>query len=336
MLFLWCGQSCRKLLQTAVIFSCVELECACFNLSILSAALSARGGHSYPALITEVFTCRSFLAGQQPTQEWDRTTRACRRCRRGWRTSCCNLGAIEGVKWRVRSRFRNIPISNEVELNCCFGLVWFLSTDFTERCLCGGGFPSPMQNLLLSGSRSSTDASRRVCVTELEVGGMSAGENGCNSNAGTNDEGITHLEVTQQSLPALNSDSWSCEGFGEGGCTSAPSASWGEFEGFREPLGRWQRSHPSADVLLKSKNASGDGTDVSRGHRSAAAGHFCSEPSLHSATQEASSSLNEVSVHSEAKTRSVCVTASFRFVSECLLYREQRRAGRGTVRLLFS
>ncbi|XP_040528082.1 uncharacterized protein CLBA1 isoform X1 [Gallus gallus] len=150
-----------------------------------------------------------------------------------------------------------------------------------------------MQNLLLSGSRSSTDASRRVCVTELEVGGMSAGENGCNSNAGTNDEGITHLEVTQQSLPALNSDSWSCEGFGEGGCTSAPSASWGEFEGFREPLGRWQRSHPSADVLLKSKNASGDGTDVSRGHCSAAAGHFCSEPSLHSATQEASSSLNE-------------------------------------------
>ncbi|POI22018.1 hypothetical protein CIB84_014234, partial [Bambusicola thoracicus] len=150
-----------------------------------------------------------------------------------------------------------------------------------------------MQNLLLSGSRSSTDASRRVCVTELEVGGMSAGENGCNSNAGTDDEGITHLEVTQQSLLALNSDSWSCEGSGESGCTSALSASWGDFEGFREPSGRWQRSHPTADALLKSENASGGGTGVSRGHRGAAAGHFCSEPSLHSATQEASSSLSE-------------------------------------------
>uniref|UniRef100_A0A8C3L3X3 Clathrin binding box of aftiphilin containing 1 n=1 Tax=Chrysolophus pictus TaxID=9089 RepID=A0A8C3L3X3_CHRPC len=147
-----------------------------------------------------------------------------------------------------------------------------------------------MQNLLQSGSRSSTDASRRVCVTELEVGGMSGGENGWNSNAGTNNEGITHLEVTQQSLPVLNGDRRSCEGSGESCCTSAPSGSWGEFEGFRESLGKWQRFHPSPDILLKSKNTSDGGTGVSGGRCSAAAGHFCSEPSLRS---EASSSLNE-------------------------------------------
>uniref|UniRef100_G1NL64 Aftiphilin clathrin-binding box domain-containing protein n=1 Tax=Meleagris gallopavo TaxID=9103 RepID=G1NL64_MELGA len=119
-----------------------------------------------------------------------------------------------------------------------------------------------MQNLLQSGSRSSTDASCRVCVTELEV--------------------------TQQSLPVLKSDRRSCEGSGESCCTSAPSGSWGEFEGFKEPLGKW---HPRPDILLKSKNTSDGGTGVSRGHCSAAAaGHFCSEPSLRS---EASSSLNE-------------------------------------------
>ncbi|XP_031461464.1 uncharacterized protein CLBA1 isoform X2 [Phasianus colchicus] len=121
-----------------------------------------------------------------------------------------------------------------------------------------------MQNLLQSGSRSSTDASRRVCVTELQV--------------------------TQQSLPVLNGDRRSCEGSGESCCTSAPSGSWGEFEGFEESLGKWQRFHPSPDVLLKSKNTSDGGTGVSRGCCSAAAGHFCSEPSLHS---EASSSLDE-------------------------------------------
>uniref|UniRef100_A0A669QTF7 Clathrin binding box of aftiphilin containing 1 n=1 Tax=Phasianus colchicus TaxID=9054 RepID=A0A669QTF7_PHACC len=130
-------------------------------------------------------------------------------------------------------------------------------TDFTKRCLSGGGFPSTMQNLLQSGSRSSTDASRRV---------------------------------TQQSLPVLNGDRRSCEGSGESCCTSAPSGSWGEFEGFEESLGKWQRFHPSPDVLLKSKNTSDGGTGVSRGCCSAAAGHFCSEPSLHS---EASSSLDE-------------------------------------------
>uniref|UniRef100_A0A8C9F7S6 Aftiphilin clathrin-binding box domain-containing protein n=1 Tax=Pavo cristatus TaxID=9049 RepID=A0A8C9F7S6_PAVCR len=161
-----------------------------------------------------------------------------------------------------------------------------------------------MQNLLLSGSRSSTDASHRACVTELGVGGMSGCENGWNSNTGTNNEGITHLEVTQQSLPVLNSDRRSCEGSDESGCTSAPSGSWGEFEGFREPLGKWQRFHPSPDILLKSKNASGGGTGVSRGHCSAAAGHFCSEPSLHSAIQEASSCLNEADLCYEGIFRS--------------------------------
>ncbi|XP_015721059.1 uncharacterized protein CLBA1 isoform X1 [Coturnix japonica] len=150
-----------------------------------------------------------------------------------------------------------------------------------------------MQNLLLSGSRSSTDASRRVCVTELEVGGMSGYENGWNSNAGTNNEGITHLELTEQSLPVLNNDRQSCDVSGESGCSSAPSASWGEFEGFREPLGKWQRLHPSPDFVLKSKNASDGGTGVSREHCSAADGHFCSEPFLHSAIQEASSSVDE-------------------------------------------
>ncbi|XP_065605290.1 uncharacterized protein CLBA1 isoform X2 [Cyrtonyx montezumae] len=123
---------------------------------------------------------------------------------------------------------------------------------------------------------------------------MSLCENGCNSNAGTNSGGINRLEVTQQSLPALNSNRRSCEGSAESGCTSAPSGSWGEFEGFREPLGRWERFHHSPDVWLTSKNTSEGGTDWSGGHCSAAAAaHFCSEPSRHSVIQEASSSVSE-------------------------------------------
>ncbi|XP_021258884.1 uncharacterized protein C14orf79 homolog isoform X2 [Numida meleagris] len=122
---------------------------------------------------------------------------------------------------------------------------------------------------------------------------MSVRQNGCDSNAGAEDEGLAPLEVMQRSLPGLSSDRRSCEGSAESGCTSAPSGSWGEFEGFREPLGKWERFRHGADILLKSANTSQSGTEWSRGHCSAAAHRFRSEPSLHSAIQEASSSLNE-------------------------------------------
>ncbi|OXB59483.1 hypothetical protein ASZ78_008308 [Callipepla squamata] len=166
-------------------------------------------------------------------------------------------------------------------------------TGFTKRCRSVGGFPGKVQNLLLLGSCNSTGTSCRVSATDPKVGGMSVCENGCNSNVGTNSGGITHLEVTQQNLPVLNSSKRSCEGSAESGCTSAPSGSWGEFEGFKEPLGKWERFHHSPDVWLKSKNSSEDGTDWSGGHCSAAAARYCSEPSRHSEIQEASSSLSE-------------------------------------------
>ncbi|KFP06491.1 Uncharacterized protein C14orf79, partial [Calypte anna] len=95
---------------------------------------------------------------------------------------------------------------------------------------------------------------------------------------------------SQQSLPVVNSKR-SCEGFSESSCsTSEASGSWGDFEGFRESSDESERFGHDPEVLVKSTGISSRvDTDLSR----ASAGHFCSEPSLPSGTQEAPSSINE-------------------------------------------
>ncbi|KFV44270.1 Uncharacterized protein C14orf79, partial [Gavia stellata] len=127
-----------------------------------------------------------------------------------------------------------------------------------------------------------------------EVCGMSLDESGCNLNERTNNEEIINLEVMQQSLPVVNSKGKSCERFSESSySTSEPSSSWGDFEGFRESLDKSERFSRNLEALVKARKTSRVHTDLSSGHCSTSAGHFCSEPSLHSGIQEASSSLNE-------------------------------------------
>ncbi|XP_050753911.1 uncharacterized protein CLBA1 [Gymnogyps californianus] len=153
-----------------------------------------------------------------------------------------------------------------------------------------------MQNLSLVESLTNTDTSHRMFLKDLavEVGGMSLDESDCNLNERTNNEEIINLEVMQQSLPVVNSKGRSCEGFSESSySTSEPSGSWGDFEGFRESLDKSERFSHNLEVLVKSIKTSRVDTDLSSGRCSTSAGHFCSEPSLHSGIQEASSSLNE-------------------------------------------
>ncbi|KAF1420640.1 hypothetical protein FQV23_0002486, partial [Spheniscus humboldti] len=127
-----------------------------------------------------------------------------------------------------------------------------------------------------------------------EVGGTSLDESDCNSNERTNNEEIINLEVMQQSLPGVYSKGRSCEGFSESSCsTLEPTGSWGDFEGFRESLDKSERFSHNLEVLVKSTKTSRADTDLSGGRCRASAGHFCSEPSLHSGIQEAWSSLNE-------------------------------------------
>ncbi|KFR00801.1 Uncharacterized protein C14orf79, partial [Nipponia nippon] len=124
-----------------------------------------------------------------------------------------------------------------------------------------------------------------------EAGGMSLDESDCNSNERTNNEEIINLEVMQQSLPVVNSKGRTCEGSGYS--TSEPSGSWGDFEGFRESLDKSERFSHNLEVLVKSTKTSRVDADLSNEHCSTSAGHFCSEPSPRSGTQEASSSLKE-------------------------------------------
>ncbi|KFO12528.1 Uncharacterized protein C14orf79, partial [Balearica regulorum gibbericeps] len=127
-----------------------------------------------------------------------------------------------------------------------------------------------------------------------EVGGMCLHESDCNLNERTNNEEISNLEVMQQSLPVVNSRGRSCEGCSESSySTSEPSSSWGDFEGFRESSDKSERFSHDLEVLVKSTKTRRGDRDVSSGHCNASAGHFCSEPSLHSGIQEAPSSLNE-------------------------------------------
>lgn len=183
-----------------------------------------------------------------------------------------------------------------------------------------------MQNLSLVESLANTDTSHQMSLKDLaiEVGGTCLNESDCNLNETTNNEEILNFEVMQQVLPVVNSKGRSCEGFSESSYSiSEPSSSWGDFEGFREPLDKSERLGHNPEVLVKSTKTSRHDMGFSSEHCSASAGHFCSEPSLCSERQEACSSLNEVCVNSKPKTRNVCITASYisRFVSECLLYR---------------
>ncbi|XP_072720151.1 uncharacterized protein CLBA1 [Ciconia boyciana] len=153
-----------------------------------------------------------------------------------------------------------------------------------------------MQNMSLVESLTNTDTSHRMSLKDLavDIGDASLDESDCNSNERTNNQEIINLEVMQQSLPAGNGKGRSCEGFSESTySTSELSGSWGDFEGFRESLDKSERFSHNLEVLVKSTKTSRVNTDFSSRHCGTSAGHFCSEPSLHSGTQEASSSVNE-------------------------------------------
>ncbi|KAM6311508.1 uncharacterized protein CLBA1 [Aegotheles albertisi] len=151
-----------------------------------------------------------------------------------------------------------------------------------------------MQNLSLVESLPNTDVSCWMSLKDLsvEVGAMSVSD--CKLNVRTNNEEIINLGVIQESLPVVNGQGRSCEGFPESSYgTSEPSGSWGDFEGFRESSDKSERFGHNLQILAKSTKTSRADAALSRGHCRASAGHFCSEPSLHSGTQEAWSSLDE-------------------------------------------
>ncbi|XP_032919070.1 uncharacterized protein CLBA1 [Catharus ustulatus] len=150
-----------------------------------------------------------------------------------------------------------------------------------------------MQNLSVVESLADTDISHCEPPKDLaaEAGGVSLGGSDCNCNERTSNEEIVNLEAMQQSLPVMNSKGRSCEGFSESSfSTSEPSGSWGDFEGFQEPLDKPEFSC-NLEVLVKSAKASGG--DASSGGCSISAAQVCAEPSLCPGMQEASGSLNE-------------------------------------------
>ncbi|XP_035183198.1 uncharacterized protein CLBA1 [Oxyura jamaicensis] len=123
---------------------------------------------------------------------------------------------------------------------------------------------------------------------------MSLDGSDSNMNERTNNEEITNPGVMQQSLPVVVNSSSRSEGGSESSyCTSEPSGSWGDFEGFRESLGKSERFDHNTEISVKSTKTSEGDTDWSGGHCSTSDGHLCSEPSLHSGIQDVSSSLNE-------------------------------------------
>lgn len=131
-----------------------------------------------------------------------------------------------------------------------------------------------------------------------EAGEVSLHENGCNWNERTRNEEIVNLEATQQSLPAMNSEGRSCEEFSESSFSpSEPSGSWGDFEGFTEPLDKSETFSDNLEVLVNSATTRGADLELSSGGCSISAAHVCAEPSLCQGMQAASGSLSEVRVH---------------------------------------
>ncbi|XP_030806139.1 uncharacterized protein CLBA1 [Camarhynchus parvulus] len=153
-----------------------------------------------------------------------------------------------------------------------------------------------MQNLSVAESLGNTDIPRCEPPKDLaaEAGGVSLHESGCNWNERTRNEEIVNLEATQQSLPAMNREGRSCEEFSESSfSTSEPSGSWGDFEGFTEPLDRSEIFSDKLEVLVKSATTRGADLELSRGGCSISAAHVCAEPSLSHGMREASGSLRE-------------------------------------------
>ncbi|XP_055659234.1 uncharacterized protein CLBA1 [Falco peregrinus] len=152
-----------------------------------------------------------------------------------------------------------------------------------------------MQNLAPVENLTDTDTLHQMSPKDLAAGagGTSPKERDCNLNERTSNDEIINLEVTQQSLPVMSSKG-GCEGFSVSAySTSEPSGSWGDFEGFKESLEKTKRSSHNLEVLVKSIKTSRVDTDLSSGRCSTSAHHSHSEPSPHSAIQEASSSLKE-------------------------------------------
>ncbi|KAL2304016.1 hypothetical protein Nmel_009305 [Mimus melanotis] len=153
-----------------------------------------------------------------------------------------------------------------------------------------------MQNLSVVESLANTGISHYEPPKDLaaEAGDVSLGESGCNWNERTSNEEIVNLGAMQQSVPLLNSKGRSCEEFSESSfSTSEPSGSWGDFEGFKEPLDKSERFSYNPEVLVKSAKASGADPDLSRGGCSISAAQVCAEPSLCRGMQDAPGSLNE-------------------------------------------
>ncbi|XP_063255562.1 uncharacterized protein CLBA1 isoform X1 [Prinia subflava] len=161
-----------------------------------------------------------------------------------------------------------------------------------------------MQNLSVVESLANTDV---YCEPPrdlaAEAGGVSLNESGCNWNERTSNEEIFNLEAMQQSLPVMNSKGRSCEGFSESSFSSSePSGSWGDFEGFKEPLDKSERFGHNLEVLVKSANRCGADLDPS------SRGCSVSEPSLCHGTQ-AEGSLSEalgISRHRGKQARRHC------------------------------
>ncbi|XP_064279190.1 uncharacterized protein CLBA1 [Passer domesticus] len=153
-----------------------------------------------------------------------------------------------------------------------------------------------MQNLSVVESLGSVDIPHCELPEDLaaEAGGVSLQESGCDWNERKSDEEIVNLEAMQQSLPVTNSEGRSREEFSESSfSTSEPSGSWGDFEGFREPLDKPERFDDNHEVLVKSARARGAHPDLSSGGCSISAAHVCTEPSLCHGMQEASGSQGE-------------------------------------------
>ncbi|KAL9849713.1 uncharacterized protein CLBA1 isoform 1-T5 [Geothlypis trichas] len=153
-----------------------------------------------------------------------------------------------------------------------------------------------MQNLSVAESLGNADTPHCEPPKDraAEAGEVSLHENGCNWNERTRNEEIVNLEATQQSLPAMNSEGRSCEEFSESSFSpSEPSGSWGDFEGFTEPLDKSEAFSDNLEALVNSATTRGADLERSSGGCSISAAHVCAEPSLCHGMQAASGSLSE-------------------------------------------
>ncbi|KAF2982229.1 hypothetical protein EK904_008795 [Melospiza melodia maxima] len=155
-----------------------------------------------------------------------------------------------------------------------------------------------MQNLSVVESLGDADTPHCEPPKDLAAGagGVSLHENGWSWNERKSNEEIVNFEAAQQSLPAANSEGRSCEEFPESCFSpSEPSGSWGDFEGFTEPLDKSEMSSDNCEVLVNSAVTRGADAGLSRGGCSVSisAAHGCAEPSLCHGKQEASGSLSQ-------------------------------------------